>query len=454
MMNSRHRLHPVTLRFLNPEAERAFWEQQSPTMTFFARMGCLLASFMYLSFGILDIWIVPEHMEAVFVIRLVVVTCILAVFAFTFTDAFRRHNQFSQLLAASFGAMGLVLMTAIIPLEAGYLYYVGIGIAIVFMHILIGLRFLNALILNLALLFAYEMVVIFRDLPLHMIINNNYVLIGFSVVSATGGYIIERQRRQVYCQTEEMKRLKDRADNANQAKSRFLAGMSHELRTPLNAIIGYTELLSEDARETGNNGLLADLAAIHGAGKHLMRLINNVLDLAKIEAGKLELSPYRLSMSELLERIRFTATPLADNNDNELVITTHGTPQTLYIDGLRLEQILLNLIGNACKFTRLGKIELAVSIDGDRICFRVTDTGIGMNKKQLQSVFEEYHQAEASTTRDYGGTGLGLAITRHLVQMMGGQITADSEPGRGTTLVVSLPCIGGRGEAVYQDASG
>ena len=244
-------------------------------------------------------------------------------------------------------------------------------------------------------------------------------------------------------------RLADARDEAMQAtlaKSRFLATMSHELRTPLNAVIGITEMLIEDAEDAGQSDLLEPLGRIGRAGKHLLELINDVLDLSKIEAGKLEFHYEDIDLRALVDEVLGAAQPLAARNANRLEVDCPDGIGTMRSDATRLRQIMLNLVSNACKFTEKGTVSLALArdraVDEEWLVLSVSDTGIGMTKEQLAKLFQEFTQADSSTTRKYGGTGLGLAITDRLCRMMGGSITVESEPGRGTAFAVRLPMRG------------
>jgi adenylate cyclase len=236
---------------------------------------------------------------------------------------------------------------------------------------------------------------------------------------------------------------RDQAEAMSRTKSSFLANMSHELRTPLNAIIGLSDMLVSNAARFGTEKALEPLRRVHRAGTHLLSLINQVLDLSKIEAGKLELNVETISVAPLVDEVVGTARPLADQNKNNLTIDCPRDLPPVEVDALRLRQILLNLLSNACKFTKNGNVTLHVARsvkDAQQfIEFAVTDTGIGMTPEQVGRLFEEFSQADASTARQYGGTGLGLAITRHLCRMMGGDVTVRSEPGKGSTFLVSLP---------------
>ena len=227
---------------------------------------------------------------------------------------------------------------------------------------------------------------------------------------------------------------------ASRHKSQFLASMSHELRTPLNAIIGLTELMVANAARFGTEKAAEPLGRVHRAGTHLLGLINQVLDLSKIEAGKLELNPQTVELAPLIDEVIGTARQLAEQNKNRLVVACEERLRPITVDPMRLRQILLNLLSNACKFTKEGEVGLTARKDGgDWIALAVSDTGIGMTAEQQAKLFEEFSQAEATTAQRFGGTGLGLAITRKLARMMGGDVTVASEPGKGSVFTVRLP---------------
>jgi PAS domain S-box-containing protein len=234
-------------------------------------------------------------------------------------------------------------------------------------------------------------------------------------------------------------------EQATRAKSDFLANMSHELRTPLNAIIGYSEMLFEDAQSAGRESETADLRKIQDAGKHLLGLIDNILDLSKIEAGKMTLYLETFELRPMIDSVAATIAALAKKNGNALVVRCPDDGGTIHSDLTKVRQTLFNLLSNACKFTRNGTITLTALRDtneaGDGIVFEVSDTGIGMTPDQQAKVFEAFTQADDSTTRTYGGTGLGLAITKSFCRLMGGDVTLTSEAGKGTTFTVRLPAM-------------
>jgi PAS domain S-box-containing protein len=245
------------------------------------------------------------------------------------------------------------------------------------------------------------------------------------------------------------------AEAASQAKSQFLASMSHELRTPLNAIIGYSEMLQEEVADLGQETLVGDLRKIHTAGRHLLALINNVLDLSKIEAGKMDLYVEEFAVGRMLDDVVSTVRPLVAKNANELVVRADGDLGVMRSDLTKVRQVLLNLLSNACKFTERGTITVSAGRENGEgrdttVVFGIMDTGIGMTGPQMERLFEAFAQAEASTTSRYGGTGLGLAISRRFCHLMGGDIQVESAAGEGTTFTVRLPATapaGGDGTA-------
>lgn len=242
---------------------------------------------------------------------------------------------------------------------------------------------------------------------------------------------------------EEIALARDRALEASEAKNRFLANISHEFRTPLNAIIGFSEMLMEEMEERELMSLYEDLEKISSSGKYLLDLIKDILDLSKAEAGKMEVSLESFNPRHMVEDIVTGIQPLAGKNKNTLALNIGSDLGNMVADPNKLKQSLTNLLSNACKFCENGTISLAVhrmkkgSLDW--FSFKVTDTGIGIPEDQMENIFLEFSQGDSSTTRKYGGTGLGLAISQRYCRMMGGDITVESKPGKGSTFTIHLP---------------
>jgi|GEM_PF-303391 len=297
--------------------------------------------------------------------------------------------------------------------------------------------------------------VLSRKTPLHDAEGNVVGILGISLD------ITQRKQAET-----DLQKAKEAAETANRAKSQFLANMSHELRTPLNAIIGYSEMLQEEADELGQNHFTADLEKIHAAGKHLLALINDILDLSKIEAGRMELHLETFEVAKVIQEVALTVKPLVEKNNNVLEVDSPADLGSMRADLTKVRQSLFNLLSNASKFTQQGVIRLEVSREiasrgaeerrsggdylppaplpphspaQDWLVFTISDTGIGMSPDQIDKLFEAFVQADASTTRKYGGTGLGLAITRRFCQMMGGDIAVQSVAGQGSTFTIWLP---------------
>ena len=242
---------------------------------------------------------------------------------------------------------------------------------------------------------------------------------------------------------EELRRAKEAAEEASRSKSQFLANMSHELRTPLNAIIGYSELMREEAEDLGHDSFVTDLRKIEGAGKHLLELINGVLDIAKIEAGKMETYAETFETEAMLRDVVSTVTPVVEKNGNRFAVRLGPNLGSMHTDLTKVRQSLFNLLGNAGKFTQDGTVQLEADRiaghGGEYLRFRVSDSGVGMTRDQVDKVFEAFTQADASTTRRFGGTGLGLAITRKFSRLLGGDISVKSNMGQGSAFTLRVP---------------
>jgi signal transduction histidine kinase len=269
------------------------------------------------------------------------------------------------------------------------------------------------------------------------------------LIASWVSFTLERQQAQ-----QQLREAKDAAESANRTKSVFLANMSHELRTPLHTIIGYSDLLKEEVEENQHTQYSEDLDIIQASGQHLLSLISNLLDLTKIEMGKIELNCETTDIAPLLDEAAVSIKPLSEKNHNSFDVTCLNNVGTVYTDTGKLRQILLNLLNNACKFTHKGKISLTAwreqCPEGDWLYLEVKDTGIGMSKKQINNLFKLFSQASPEISKNYGGSGLGLAISKKICETLGGDIVVDSEPDNGSTFTVCLPCLTNEGAMVEE----
>jgi signal transduction histidine kinase len=266
-----------------------------------------------------------------------------------------------------------------------------------------------------------------------LVLSSVFVLVGFVL------FIVMRYLERMIKNNIELAVARDSEKDANKAKSRFLANMSHELRTPLNAIIGYSELLAEDCHSDGNQAAAKDLSKIRTAARHLLNLINEILDLSKIEAGQLELFVEDVKIGNLLDEVSTVIKPLIAERNNHLTVECSVRAEFIRTDVMKLRQILFNLLSNASKFTENGMINVKLELHHHWLTLVISDTGIGMTPQQQKNLFKPFVQADGSTTRKYGGTGLGLAISRQFCEMMGGTINVSSEAGKGTTFTMCIP---------------
>jgi signal transduction histidine kinase len=269
----------------------------------------------------------------------------------------------------------------------------------------------------------------------------------YAKIQASQGEL-ESEMRQHVATASALRAATEEAERAGAAKSEFLAKMSHELRTPLNAVIGYSQMLLEDAEIDSDREGIADLTKIHTAGQHLLKLVNEVLDLSKIEAGKMELHLEETDFCELLRDVAERAKTAVEANGNELVCSISPNLGTALCDAGRFRNVVGQLIDNAAKFTRNGKVEIAARrlnrVAGDQLIVDVVDTGIGIAPDQMPNLFEKFTVADDSSTSKYGGTGLGLALSQRLCKLMGGEVSVESEFGKGSCFTIRMPLVEGR----------
>ena len=316
---------------------------------------------------------------------------------------------------------------------------IAIPLTILLFFMVYPINFLNSMILVLTTSTAF--LIYLSNVGL---IESSQIFYIYGLPFAYGAFVKwsnENNRRLDYWKNQELNLLSIKAESASKAKSEFLANMSHELRTPLNAIIGYSEMLIEEAEDDELENYVQDLSKVHSSGEHLLSLINEILDLSKIEAGKMEMYIEEFDFNMHLDQIEATAKPLIEKNQNEFIVDKPDDIKNLTNDQTKLRQILFNMLSNAAKFTKNGVITLTVSNYGDKIRFAVSDTGIGMSPEQLGKVFEEFTQADSSTSKNYGGTGLGLPISKKIAEMMGGIMEVESEEGKGTTFSITIPVV-------------
>ena len=320
--------------------------------------------------------------------------------------------------------MGLVVMIAGISLPQRYIVLI-----------------IGAMLANIAVLFQWNPA--YLRVPDGYVINLVIMMFGAWLIAGLSSMLEQHTLRQLEVVSKSEKEAlvaRERAVAANATKSAFLANMSHELRTPLNAIIGYAELIIEDVNDAGGDEvIIEDLERVHSAGNHLLGLINDILDLSKVEAGRATVYVEEFSLAALVEEITTLVDPLVSNGDNRLVIAPIASEVMLETDRVKLKQILFNLLSNAAKFTTKGTISVEAEIVGEEVVISVKDTGIGISKEQQARIFEAFAQADESTTREYGGTGLGLTLSLRLVELLGGGISVDSAPRKGSTFQVKLP---------------
>jgi len=444
------------------------------------RVSFLLVTALYALFGYLDIVMVSdEHRYLFHLIRFAVVVPILSlVLLVSFTKYFKRSWQFLLFFSFLIAGLGISIMVIIIP--ENYAYYAGMMLIFYAGYFFIKLRFFYATLAGWLTLLGYNIgAIFFSDAGGNTILNNNFFYISANLIGMFAAYYIEYYARRdfflnqqldkqklrveevnkdleikVKQRTFELERrnvelttAKNRAEQSDRLKSAFLANMSHEIRTPMNGIIGFANLLSEAEDQEEHDEFVQ---IIIENGEHLLDLINEIIDISKIEAGMLELNKREFSLNQLMDELHafFKSYKYVIEKDLE-IICTKGLPDeksNVVFDRTRLKQVLINLMNNACKFTEKGSVELGYYLEAEQLNFFVRDTGPGLNEEQQKFIFERFMQANLDHTPDHEGTGLGLAISKAFVNLFGGDIWIDSEPGIGSIFYFNLPLENGNGK--------
>ena len=370
----------------------------------------------------------------------------ISIFVLAYIINGKGHHTLSTILVAIEIMVHAVLATYFIGWETGFFYYTLAIIPHIFSNpninnpqkIVISIL-VSTFFLSLKYFSNNHIPVIQLDLD---VLNNLYFMNSLFITTGISALVFYFTLASDIAE-DKIEQERYKADLANQAKSTFLANMSHELRTPLNAIIGYGELLKDEAEEQNQTQNYKDLTKITTAGNHLLTLIDSILDLTKIEAGKTVLEYQSIKINTLIDNVVTTIKPMIDKGGNTLSLSCEENLGSVCIDQTRVKQILFNLLSNSCKFTNNGGITLTAhkeTIDNiEWLCFKVKDTGIGIPLDKVENLFQPFVQADISTTRLYGGTGLGLTIIKHFITLMGGVINVNSAVGKGTTFYIKLP---------------
>lgn len=425
----------MKLKFNNPELESGYQQDYSQNLRFQSAIAVGLATILYLLFGLLDLYIVPEQVKFIWGVRALVVGCFLISLLLIFSEKFIRHNQLILAFTALVCMGGLFAMLATISDVSESRYYASMMLVIPWLYVALGLRTANAFYINIFLLIFYNAETAYlREYPVYIFMNNNFFLVSLSVLSFASGYLIERNRRTAYAHERSLVLLKNKAESANAAKTRFLAAASHDLRQPVHAIGLFLDALSDIAQETKQQKIISK---IKNSSKGLERLLESILDISKLEAGAINIHIQKFEIQALFNTLddEFKG----DAQEKGLSIRFMPTNLWANTDRSAVERILRNLISNAIRYTDSGRILVGCRRRPDSVIVGVYDTGIGIDADKTQVIFEEFHQLDNPGRNRSKGLGLGLSIVERLAGLLAAKLAIKSTPGKGSMFTVELP---------------
>ena len=441
----------LRLQFRDPQTERQYLSESLNEARTLIRIYLVAAALLYLTFGVLD-WVVGREMVATlwFIRYAIVCPIFLAAAAMTYVPAFDTLAQTVLSIAMIAPGIGVVIMTAIMPPPFNSLYYAGLIMVVIYGSSLVRLRFVNSVFISILLVGLYQIVsTLINPIPFKDYLNNNFFLVMATAVGLFSAYIQEmyirrsfKSQKVIEAKNEAANLLLLEADKANKAKSEFLANMSHELRTPLNAIIGFSDILKKQLfGNLGDPRYSEYVTDINDSGNHLLAIINDILDLAKAEAGKLTLQEEDIDIVRCLDDAMRMCRGRAVTAGINLNFANVSESIYAHVDERLIRQIVLNLLTNAIKFTNEGgSVNLNVVADEEQgIVIKVQDNGIGIAPEDIARVIRPFEQVETVLSRSHGGTGLGLPLTSKLTELHGGTFDIQSEVGNGTIVIVRLP---------------
>jgi signal transduction histidine kinase len=444
-------LNRFLLTFKDREVERDFSDRSFVSSLPFVRLYLCAAVVLYGAFGFLDSIVGADEVGKLWAIRYgFAVPIMTLVFGLSFTKRFNSYVQPALTLAMGAAGFGVVLMTAVLSAPLNSQYYAGLIMVVIYCGSLLGLRFAYSLMVTLTILASYQIVsLLINPISPQDYLSNNFFLGMSTGVGLFSSYILETHIRNNYVaqkiiehKNDVMRALLDEAEAANRAKSEFLAVMSHELRTPLNAILGFSEMFMQQLMgPLGSPKYMEYAGDIHDSGQHLLAIINDILDLAKAESGKLELSEEPTSLNEIMDATLRMCQHKAIEGRVELEYEGQENAPHVVVDPRLFRQVALNLVSNAVKFTPSGgrvKIDMRISA-ATGVTLLVKDTGIGIAAQDIDRVLRPFEQVESALSRRHGGTGLGLPYSKKVIEIHGGKLILASQVGMGTTVRVELP---------------